>query len=131
MEGIVQHVMKQVSTFDCKNADDFLECFPSFASVCRSTVSCSSKSYKGRRGHQSWITIRRPLAKVAMMQIIICTTSSSLLHPAQLSRSYRGLQEKREKTEYGTDRAHEQLYAIGLTAARARPCKQHTEKCKR
>ena len=37
MEGNVQHVVKQVSKFDGKNADDFLgNGHPSSASVCRS-----------------------------------------------------------------------------------------------
>ena len=57
MEG-VQHVVKQVSKFDGKNAEDFLDGFLSSASACRSTASQSSKSYKGRSGHQTWTTIR-------------------------------------------------------------------------
>ena len=52
MEGNVQHVVKQVSKFDGTNADDFLE----WSSKLRVSLSLyrsqSSKSYKGRNGHQ-------------------------------------------------------------------------------
>ena len=58
MEGNVQPVVKQVSKFDGRNADDFWNGLPSSASACRSTASQSSKSYKGRSGHQDWTTIR-------------------------------------------------------------------------
>ena len=58
MEGNVQHVGKQVSIFDGKNADDFWNGLLSSASACRSTASQSSKLYKARSGHQNWTTIR-------------------------------------------------------------------------
>ena len=66
---------------------------PSSGLVCRSTASQSSTPYKVRSGHQSWTTIRRPLARVGMMPLIICSASSSSRHPAQLSPSCGGLKE--------------------------------------
>ena len=54
MKGNVQHVVKQVSKFDGKNAYDFLE----WSSKLRVSLSLyskpSSESYKGRGGHQAW-----------------------------------------------------------------------------
>ena len=43
MEGNVQHVVKQVSKFDGKNADDFLE----WSSKLRASLSFYSKSIFG------------------------------------------------------------------------------------
>ena len=98
MEGNIQHVVKQVSQFDGKNADDFLERSSKFRASL-SLASQSSKSYKVRSGHRTWTTIRQPLARVGMMPIIICSASSSSRHPAQLSPSCGVLKEGHERTE--------------------------------
>ena len=100
MEGNVQHVVKQVSKFDGKNANDFLEGSSKLrVSLSLYTARQSLKSYKGRSGHQTWITIRRPLARVGMMPIIIYTASSTSRHPARFSLSCGGLKEKHERME--------------------------------
>ena len=98
MESNVQHVVKQDSKSDGKNVDAFLEWSSSSASACSSTAIQSSKSYKGRSGHQTLTTIRRPLARVGMMPIIIPTASSTLRHPVQLSLPCGGLKERHEST---------------------------------
>ena len=58
MEGNIQHVVKQISQFDAKNADDFLE----WSSKLRVSLSLYSKPnfeiVQGRSGHQDWTTIR-------------------------------------------------------------------------
>ena len=87
MEDYVQHVLKQVSEFDGENADDFME----WSSKLRVSLSIYNnttfETVNGRSGHQSWITIRQPLARVEIMSIIICTATSTSRHPAQLPLS--------------------------------------------
>ena len=99
MEGNIQHVVKQVSKFDGKNANDFLE----WSSKLRISLSLYSKPIfeivQGCSDHQTWTTIRRPLARVGMMPIIICLVFSSPRHPAQLSLWCGDLKEKHERTE--------------------------------
>ena len=99
MESSLQQVVGQVSKFDGKDEDDFLE----WSSKLRVSLSLdskkSSKSRKGRSGHQIWITIRRSLARVGMMQIIIYTASFTSLHSAQLSLSCGGSKDRHERTE--------------------------------
>ena len=83
MEGNVQHAVKQVSNSTSRIQTTFWNGLPSSALACRSTASQSSKSYKGRSGHQDWTTIRSPLARVGMMHNIICSASYTLRHTAQ------------------------------------------------
>ena len=66
MEGNVQHVVKQVSKFDGKNEDDFLERF----SKLLVSLSLYSKTI-------SEIVQGRPLSRVGMMPIIIRLASST------------------------------------------------------
>ena len=87
MEGNVQHVVKQVSKFDGKNADDFLE----WSSKLRVSLSLYSKpifeTVQGLQRPSDLDNDQVTLAKVGMMQVIICSASYTLRHPAQLSLS--------------------------------------------
>ena len=99
MEGSVQDVVKQVSNFDGNNADDFLEWSSKLRVSLPFYSSQSSKSYKGRSGHHTPITIRRPLARVGMMAMIIYTASSTSRDLARLLLSCECLKEQHERTE--------------------------------
>ena len=68
----VQQMMKQVSKFDGKKGDDFLE-WSSMLRISRSLYKMqSSKSYKCYNGRRKWTTIRRPPARLGTIKISVC-----------------------------------------------------------
>ena len=99
MDGNVQHVVKQVSKFDDNNADDFLE----WPSKLRVSVSLYSKpNFEIVQGSQrpSGLDNDQVTARESWNDANhICSASSSLRHPAQLSLSCEGLEEKHERME--------------------------------
>ena len=99
MEGNVQHVAKQGSKFDGKNANDFLE----WSSKLRVSLSLYNKpTFEIVRGSQRLPDLDNDQAttREGLGAIIICSASStSRQHLAQLSLSGGGLKEKLERTE--------------------------------
>ena len=99
MEGNVQHMVKQVSKFDGKNADDFLE----WSSKLRVNLSLYSKPiFEIVQGSQrlsgldnDQVTAREGLDD----ENHNCSASSSLRHPAQLCLSCGGLKGKHERAK--------------------------------
>ena len=129
MDGNVQHVVKQVSTFDGKNADDFLE----WSSKLRISLSLySNLIYKIVQGSQRPSDLDNDQTTREGRDDAnhdLFSTSISL-RLAQLSLSCGGSKERHQRKEYGTDKTYGQLYARSSTAARARPCERRTEKWK-
>ena len=131
MEGNVKHVMKQVSQFDGKNANDFPEC----SSKLRVSLSLYSKSiFEIVQGLQrpsdldnDQVTAREGWddANHNLFSILYFTTSGPAFS------GVRRLKGKHERAEKGMDRTHGQLYARSSTAARARPCERRTRNWKR
>ena len=100
MEGNVQHVVKQVSKFDGKNADDFLE----WSSKLRVSLSLYSKPiFEIVQGSQreSGLDSDQVTAREGWddENHNVCSAFFTLRHPAQLSLSCVGLKGKHERTE--------------------------------
>ena len=99
MEGNVQHVVKQVSKFDGKNADDFLE----WSSKLRVSLSLYSKpifeivqgSQRPSGLHNDHVTAREGWDDANHN----FSASYTLRHPAQLSLSCVSLKGKHERME--------------------------------
>ena len=88
MEGNIQHMVKQVSKIDVKNADDFLELF---FKLCVSLLGYSKSIFEIVQGSQRPSDLDKDqataVAEVGKMPIIKCTVSSTLRHPAQFCLS--------------------------------------------
>ena len=99
MEDNVQHVVKQVSQFDVKNVDDFLEWFfklrVSLSLYSKPIFEIVQRSQRPSRLDNDQVIAREGW----MMQIIICSAFYTLRHPAQLSLSCVSLKEKHERAE--------------------------------
>ena len=97
MEGTVQHVVKQVSKIDGKNADDFLE----WPSKLRVSLSLYSKPiFEIVQGSQrpSGLGNDQVTAREGWDDANL-SASYTLRHPTQLSLSCEGLKGKHERTE--------------------------------
>ena len=91
-------MVKQVSDFDGKNADDVLE----WSSKLRVSLSLYSKLIEIVQGSKRSSNLANDQATARGGwddAIIICTASYTSRHPAQLSLSCGGLREKQERTE--------------------------------
>ena len=127
MEGNVQHVVKQVSKFDGKNADDFLE----WSSKLHVSLSLYSKSiFEILQGSQrpsgldnNQVTAREGWgdANHNLLSVPYFTTSGLAFSVV------RRFEWKRREDRVG----HGQLYARSSTAARARSWERRTGNWKR
>ena len=121
IEGTVQHVVKQVSKFDGKKANDFLE----WSIKLRVSLSLYSKpTFEIAQGSQrpsgldnDQVTAREGWndATHSLFDILYFTTSEG----------------KTREGGVGMDRTHGELYARSSMAARARPCERRTGNWKR
>ena len=123
----LQQVVRQVSEFNGKKADNFLE----WSSKLRVSLSLYHKSIFNivqglQRSSELENDKKRPLVTLWIRNITLCTVSFTSLHSTQLSLSCKGLRKRRERREQGTNKTHGQLYVKSSMAALARPCGRHT-----
>ena len=131
MEGNVQHVVKQVSKFGSKNADDFLE----WSSKLRVSLSLYSKSiFEIVQGSQrpsgldnDQVTARESWddANNNLLSILFLTTSGPAF---SVVRRFEG---KTREDGVGHGQDAWELYVRISMAARARPCERRTGNWKR
>ena len=104
-----------------KRRSTFWNCLPKSASVFHTTICQLSSSYKDRSGLENKTTIRRPLARLGMTRIAICTASSTSGPDFSVVRRSGG-KRRDEEVEHGQDAGtapREMFYDCSLKTLRA------------